>query len=314
MFSEYLHKAQQLMTLGQPFVVAVVVNYKPPISGKPGFRAIITEDGNLWGWIAGGCSQSIIVEEALQTLKTGSPKLIRITPDLEDKNDGTMNRKMTCHSGGTLEVYLEPVLAKPQIIIMGTSAVAQSLCKLAKALDYQVVAMGPQSDTLMAVADYKLIDYKSAPEISNPSFLVVSTQGEADELALEAALKMKPNYCAFVASKKKAAVVMDFLKTKGFSEDQIAAIKAPAGLNIKATRPEEIALSVLAEIVMTLRTGPEPLPAIEKPRQKAVDPICGMSVDIATAQHVTNYQGQEVYFCCMGCKMTFEAEPEKYLA
>ena len=102
MFSEYLKKATELSKKGIPYVVAVVVNYKPPISGKPGNRAIIMEDGTVWGWIAGGCSQGIIVEEALVALKTGTSRLIKITPDMDDQQEGTTNRKMTCHSGGTL--------------------------------------------------------------------------------------------------------------------------------------------------------------------------------------------------------------------
>ena len=314
MYSEYLNKAQDLVNRGEPFVVALVVNYQAPISGKPGYRAIVTADGEIWGWIAGGCSQGIIVEESLQVLKSGQPRLIKITPDIDENNPGTMDRKMTCHSGGTLEVYLEPVVPRPQVIIFGTSATAIALSKLSKAMDYQVSALGPDSQKLMPEADTHFDDFEPTEiKVNDNTFVIVATQGEGDELAIASALKLSAPYCAFVASKKKSQTLIKEMRESGFSEEQLKSIKSPAGLDIKASRPEEIALSILAEMVMALRMRQikDAGPSVKE--EQAVDPICGMTVKVASAQHVSNYDDQDYYFCCAGCKMTFEADPEKYL-
>ena len=281
------------MDEGRSFVIAVVVNYEGPISGKPGDRAIVTDDGELWGWVAGGCSQSIIIEEALKVLKTGNPRMLKITPEQENSNDKIMKRKMTCHSGGTLDVYLEPVIPKPQIVIFGDSVVAQKLALLGRILEYKVV----------------LDDQK----VSENTFVVVATLGDGDELALQKALSMDPAYLGFVSSGKKANAIKKILSTKGFSNQQLDNIKAPAGLDIKARNPEEIALSILAEIVMTLREKYSRSDEEEK-KEIAIDPICGMSVDINNAKHVHEHQETMYYFCCEGCKNSFAREPEKYLA
>lgn len=313
MFSDYLNRAQELIQKQEPFVVALVVDYEAPISGKPGYRAIVTQDGKIWGWIAGGCSQSIIIEESLEVLKSGQPRLIKITPDMEDENP--QNRKMTCHSGGTLKVYLEPVIPKPHMIIMGNSATAAALCRLSKAMDYQVTALGPQSRVNMEEADAHLDTFDvDKLTITENTFVVVATQGEGDELALEAALKLQAPYCAFVASKKKAQSVFDQLKQLDFSQEQINSVKAPAGLDIKATRPEEIALSILAEVVMAIRQRDlKRSKQFDHVQDTALDPICGMSVKIAGAKHSFHYKDQKFYFCGAGCKMAFESDPEKYL-
>ena len=161
MFKDYLKKSQLLIDQGRSFVVALVVNYKAPISGKPGDRAIITEDGSLWGWVAGGCSKSIIIEEALKVLRSGSGKVIRITPDAENSNEDIMTHKMTCHSGGTLDVYLEPVIPVPQVVVLGSSDVAEKLQSLANSLDYQVLTK---------------LDITKLNQPEN-TYIVVSTQG-----------------------------------------------------------------------------------------------------------------------------------------
>ncbi len=313
MFDAYLKKVAELTAQGVPFVVAIVVNYKPPISGKPGNRAIITADGTIWGWIAGGCSQGIIVEEALDAMKTGSSRYIKITPDFDDEAEGIVNRKMTCHSGGTLEVFLEPMITPLSLTIIGTSSVAQSLCTLAKALDYQVVALGEDSAHLMPAADKSFKRFDDY-QLAAGAYVVVCTQGEGDELALEYALKSKPAYCAFVASHKKAETVRDYLKAQGLGQQAVDDIKAPAGLDLKASRPQEIALSIMAEIVMNLRSSPDQMVDLPKIKAQAIDPICGMKVTIDSALHIAQYEGQDYYFCCGGCKMAFESNPQQYVS
>ena len=295
MFSDYIKESTRLIERGSSFVVALVVNYQAPISGKPGDRAIVSEDGHLWGWVAGGCSQSIIIEEALEVLRSGQPRMIRITPENEDSNDNIMTHKMTCHSGGTLDVYLEPVIPKPQVVILGNSAVAGKLEILARALDYQVLTK---------------LDITKLNRPEN-TYMVVSTQGDGDERALKQAVSYQPAYLGFVASRKKAKVVIDLLAEEGIPDDHLQLIKSPAGLDINARSPQEIALSILAEIVMLARERKSDL--TEEKLEKAVDPVCGMSVTIDTAKHIYQHQDENYYFCCEGCKDVFSKAPESFL-
>lgn len=296
MFEQYIIKSQQLIAEGRPFVVALVVNYVGPISGKPGDRAIVTEEGKLWGWVAGGCSQAIIIEEALNVLNSGSPKLIQITPDPDQSNSKITKHKMTCHSGGTLDVYLEPVIPKPCIVILGKSAIAEKLEKLGKAMEYQVLSRLDITKIIHA----------------DRTFIVVATQGDGDEAALEQALSFQPIYLGFVASRKKAEAVKGILSERGISAALLNTIKAPAGIDIKARSPEEIALSIYAEIVMVLRQQKGTLSKPEE-KPKATDPVCGMQVTMEGAEHMFSFKEVDYYFCCAGCKQIFSQEPERFL-
>src|SRR5271167_3379171 len=137
MLDEFLSKAGELLARDESFAVAIVVRYQAPISGKPGNKAIIFADGKMWGWIGGGCTQPVVVKEALQALGDGQPRLIRISPS-SSPEEGIVDYAMTCHSGGTLDIFIEPVLPKPHILILGRSPVARTLARLAKAINYSV--------------------------------------------------------------------------------------------------------------------------------------------------------------------------------
>lgn len=322
MFDEFLNKANELKANEQPFAFATVVRYEPPISGKSGDKAIIQADGKLWGWIGGGCSQAIAIAEAKKALGDGKPRLVRVSPTADSESQkGITEYNMTCHSGGTLDIYIEPVLPKPQIVIIGRSAVAQTLAKLGKAVNYKitVVAPGadaknfPEADSIQTQLDLNQI------KVTPQTYVVVSTQGEEDEEALEAALKINVPYVAFVASSKKAEVIYQTLKSKGVSDDSLKQIRVPAGLDIKAQLPEEIAVSILAEMIYVKRSSGMPGMVVETESlaaaevQEATDPICGMLVAISSARYTSNYQGQRFYFCCAGCQQKFEKEPRLYL-
>jgi xanthine dehydrogenase accessory factor len=149
-FDEFLSEVSALLSGGSPFAVAVAVAYEPPVSGKPGDKAIIRADGSLSGWIGGGCSRPLVVKEALKSLQDGRPRLVRITPSGGSTTTaGVVNYTMTCHSGGSLDVYIEPILPKPQILIFGRSLVARTLSKLARTVGYTVtvVAQGADRET-----------------------------------------------------------------------------------------------------------------------------------------------------------------------
>jgi len=300
MFDEFLKKVAESRSLGEAFATALVVRYEAPVSGKPGDKAIIYRDGRMWGWIGGGCAQPTVVKEALKAMEDGSPRLVRISPSPNpESEEGVVDYTMTCHSGGSLDIFIEPVLPKPQIVIFGRSVVAQALARLGAAIHYDVTD-----------------GTNAAPRPQ--TFVVVATQGESDEEALEQALAMDAPYVAFVASKVKAGKVFEFLHEKGIAPERLAKVRAPAGLQIGAVSPEEIAVSILAEIVQAGRKKPQPAqpakPLFAMMTQEVKDPICGMMVDPHRAKYKSEYDGRTFYFCCARCKQTFDKEPEKALS
>ena len=321
MFDDFLKKSAELVGKGEPFAVATVVRCEPPSSGKPGDKAIIHSDGTLWGWIGGGCAQPVVVKEALKSLAEGRGRLVRISPSANDNEEGVVDYTMTCHSGGSLDIYIDPVLPKPQIIILGRSPIARALAILAQTIGYgvSVVAEGAVAEE---VGGARLIESRgyelSGLNVASSSFVVVSTQGEGDEEALEQAANSSAEYVAFVASKTKAGKVMEFLRQKGMSSEKLARVRAPAGLNIAANSPEEIAVSILAEIIQARGSKPsgpiqkKPAPVLSVLNTEAKDPICGMMVDTTKARYRSQVDQKWFYFCCAGCKQAFDQQPEKY--
>jgi xanthine dehydrogenase accessory factor len=337
MFDRFLNKATELLARGEPFVTASVVRFQAPISGKPGDKAIIFADGKMWGWIGGGCAQPVVIKEALKALADGKPRLVRISPTAAPE-DGIVDYTMTCHSGGTLDIYIEPVLPKPHILIFGRSPIAQTLARLGKAIGYRVSVVAPGADRGQ-FPDVDLLQTKSnlselnldERRTTRDTFIVVSTQGESDEEALEQAARTNAAYVAFVASKVKAQKVIEYLREAGVPSDRVSQIHAPAGLDIRAASPEEIAVSILAEIIQLKGTRSkavaEPkstlaalnlpvlnLPVLHPPapNNEARDPVCGMFVNVSAAKYKSAHKGSDVYFCCAGCKQTFDRQPEKY--
>jgi xanthine dehydrogenase accessory factor len=329
MWDEFLRKTQELMAQGESFAVATVVRCLPPTSGKPGDKAIITADGKLWGWIGGGCAQPVVAKEALKALVEERPRLVRISPRPDAPEEGIVDYTMTCNSGGALDIYIEPVLPKPHLLVLGRLPIAQTLARLGKTIGYAVsMIVGEEAPinpheafSAEAAPDIEVIqaqDYSlERAKVTSRTFLVVATQGEGDEEALEQVLKTEAGYVAFVASKTKAEKVFDYLRTRGVSPERIQRVKAPAGLDIGASLPEEIAVSILAEIIhVRANAGKETVkanPALTVIQSGAKDPICGMNVTIANARYKAEFEGKTFYFCCAGCKQTFEREPKRYL-
>lgn len=323
MFEQFLHKTAELMAQGESFVTATVVRCQAPSSGKPGDKAIIHADGELWGWIGGGCAQPVVIKEALKALSDGRPKLVRISPSAGNPEEGTVDYTMTCHSGGALDIYLEPVLPKPKIVILGRSPVARFLAQLGSTTGYAVslVTADPPGEAtagaeIISARDFSLEGVTITPQ----TFVVVATQGEGDEEALEQATRSGAAYVAFVASKTKATKVFEYLRARGIKPEKLSQVRAPAGLNIGARSPEEIAVSILAEIIQ-LRASvakqavqPKTGPALPVINAGVKDPICGMNVDKASAKYKAEFQEQMFYFCCAGCQQTFERDPQRYLA
>jgi len=321
-----LELAFELNRAGAAFVLATVVRAEKPTSAKPGANAIVTADGALTGWVGGSCAQPTVIREALKALRDGEPRLVRLCPPEKlgtAPQEGVVEVALTCVSGGTLEVYIEPHLPKPHLVAVGHLPIAETLARLGKDLGYEVTVMGlditpdrfPQADQVLDRLDFSRI------RLTPHTYIVVATHGNYDEEALEGALKTDATYVALVASKKRAEAVMQYLRETGLPEERLARLKYPAGLDLGAVTPEEIALSILAEIVQLRRrvpTAPQtPTPTLTLTQTltpiEATDPVCGMTVEIATARYMTQHAGQVYYFCSAGCKRSFEKEPEKYL-
>jgi xanthine dehydrogenase accessory factor len=261
--------------------------------------AVITADGAYHGWLGGNCTQPVVRREAARALADGQPRLVSLSPDpARDARPGIVALPMTCHSGGSVEIYLEPVLPPPRLLLFGDSPGARALAQLGKAMGYSVDAGDPAAT--------------ASPSGPAP-FAVVATMGENDEESLIAALAAQPAYLAVVASRKRFAQIRETLLARGISAEALDRVKNPAGLDIGARLPEEVALSIIAEIVQLRRAhAAQQQPAAPAEREE-IDPICGMTVTVATARHRATHAGREFYFCNARCREKFVAEPERWL-
>jgi len=324
MHNSFIDKLNELKNSEDAYAVAIIVRRKIPSSGKPGDKAIITEDGHIHGWIGGGCTRGIVLKEALLSIKERKPRFVSISPSrIEGTDEDTKVYAMTCQSGGEVEVYIEPVLPKPQLVIFGTSHIAKSLAKVAKAIDYQVdVVMSvadknvfPEADSVIGIKDLDVSQIKSS------AYIVVCTQGEGDAEALQKALNIGSSYLSFVASRKKGNAIFTEVRGMGATFDQLKTIKTPAGLDIGAKMPDEVAISIIAEIIKHYRAASEKAPSKDNKKEKLeiknedfyINPVCNIPVQKSTAKHVLEYKNEKVYFCCDGCKVSFEKSPEKYM-
>ncbi len=307
---DFLELAHSLSATGRPFVLATVVRCEPPTSAKPGAKALITPDGKLTGWVGGSCAEPVVIKEALKALGDGAPRFIALLGEGgigRGRREGVREYAMPCHSGGTMEIYIEPVLPKPQLLLVGHGPVVETLEKLGEALDF-TVALVPSETSAGRFPELR---------ITSRTFIVVATHGTSDEEALEQALRSGAGYVSLVSSRRRADVVIAALRAKGVPAEALGRLKAPAGLDIGAVTPEEIAVSILAEIIQVSRSRKVEWEladrAPEEPGEtEARDPVCGMVVEIASAKYRSEISGKSIYFCCLRCKQAFDLAPERY--
>lgn len=252
--------AQRLQSEGTPYALVSVVRALPPASARPGDKAVVTQDGHLHGWVGGGCAQPAVLRTVRQVLSDGKAKLIRISPAAEgsEKDLGNvLEFGMSCHSGGTLELFVDPVLPPARLVVVGASPVAVSLSQLAPKVGFGVTVIAHEADLGMYPDAQRVIPSDElaevAPLVAPGAWVVVATQGRRDVQALRLALGLSPRYVAFVASARKAKVLKDSLLVAGSDPSAVQSIVAPAGYPMAATTPEEIALSVLAAVVSNRR-------------------------------------------------------------
>ena len=321
MKAELLRLAADLASRRQPFVLAMVVRRQPYTSSHQGDMAIITADGGYHGWLGGNCTQPVVKREAARALADGRPRLLSLSPEAgTEARPGVTVLPMVCQSGGTVDVYLEPVLPPPRLVLFGLSPVIRALTQLGKGLGYSVDVVDPEAaPDLLPAADRTFVDWGSTElreaGATPRTYAVVATMGEHDEEAVTAALGLLPAYLGVVASRTRFGELRASLLGRGISSEPLDRIRNPAGLDIGARQPEEVALSILAEIVQLARTyaAEEPAPPPLPEANEAIDPVCGMTVVIATARHRAEHAGRTYLFCNPRCREKFLVAPERYL-
>jgi xanthine dehydrogenase accessory factor len=322
---ELLRLASDLVRRGEAFAMATVIGREAPVSSHVGDVALVTASGVVHGWVGGSCTRPTVVSEALSALRDGRPRLIALGPDPEaEARPGLMVFPMACHSGGRVEIHIQPVLPPPRLVVFGLSPIARALATLGKAMGYAMDAVDPGADaSAFPSADAIHTVAASLPVAAStgpvPTFAVVATQGQWDEEALRVALRLRADYIGVVASARRFAEMRDAVG--GAAEIPAwEAIDNPAGLDIGAKTAEEVALSILAGIVARRRraetrpaVGGADTPAVSA-TPEAVDPVCGMSVSPAPTTPRAEHRGRSYFFCCGGCRERFLAAPDRYAA
>jgi xanthine dehydrogenase accessory factor len=303
---------------GTPCALATVVRCEPPTSARPGDKAVITADGRLRGWIGGSCSEPVVRREALRALAEGVPQLVRIVPAPEARQSrkrGELMVATTCPSGGALDIFIEPRLPRPLLLVFGDSPAARALVQMGSLAGFRTCSVHPGAEP----EDFPGSDLVlGSLELgrANPgadSWAVVATMGHYDEDAVEAALAHPAVEVGLVASTRRAAAVRDGLLARGLDEATMARIRAPAG-RVRGASQEEIAVLALAEVVTARRKrGHVAAPKAAAAVVFATDPVCGMTVDPLTSQHHARHGGLDFWFCCAGCLAEFAKQPERFL-
>jgi xanthine dehydrogenase accessory factor len=320
--ADLLELAGSLSARSEPYVLATVVWRRAPSSGKVGSRAVIRADGHITGWLGGACAEPAVISEAKRALEEGTPRLMFLGPPeelAEHRRDGVISVPIACQSEGALEVYVEPVFPKPRVVVIGRSPAVDALAGMAAALGWRAAVVdegGGASDHPGIDEVFTALDLGAAG-VDEGSFVVVATQGHYDEDALQRALQTPARYVGLVASRKRAEAVMGYMRDRGLSQDQLTRVHAPAGLDLGHVAPEEIAVAIMAELVQLKAAGDlglrlEVAPASEL--HEALDPVCGMTVQVANARHIATHEGQTYYFCSAGCQKTFEVDPAKFVS
>jgi xanthine dehydrogenase accessory factor len=269
-------------------------------------HGVLEEAGDLHGWIGGACAEPVVIREAREVIAEGVPRLLLLgAPEQFGSRAEAMPEGMTlvpisCQSEGALEVYIEPVLPAPHLVIVGRSPMAGTLAELAQALGWRVT---PRDGAEFATAD-----------ADEASMVVVATQGHGDEEAVEQAVAAQPAYLGLVGSAKRGAAVLGYLADRGVPQDQLDRVHVPAGLDLGHTTHREIAVAILAELVQLrasgalLRDAPPAAPAAA-----VTDPVCGMTVTPGPGAYPLRHEGTTYYFCCAGCHQSLERDPGAYL-
>jgi xanthine dehydrogenase accessory factor len=305
-------RAQELAAQRSPFVIATVVRVQRPASVAPASVGLVHGDGTIEGFIGGVCAQHSVRLYSLTALESGAPLLLRILPGADadagcddpnaveelSREEGAVTIRNPCLSGGAIEIFLEPVLPAPRVLVAGNSPIVAALRTLGPEVGLEVVAAQDIKDAILAPAPGDLA-------------LVVAAHGDDEIATLRAGLEAGVPYVGLVASRKRGAAVIDELRSEGVAEELVGVIETPAGIRIGARTPAETALAIIARIVEVRRGGTDAEPAHAPAAPvTALDPICGMTVVVSADTPSAERAGQVVYFCSAACKRSFEERRE----
>jgi xanthine dehydrogenase accessory factor len=301
------------------FAVATVVARRAPVSSHLGDRAIVLADGRMEGFVGGSCSRDIVRREALRTLRSGQPRLVQIRPDAtagDNAGEDCVVVAMGCASEGAVDVYIEPHLPHPRLLVVGDTPIADALARIAAQIPYNVVrvVLSAELGALRPIPHVRAIALDALQQHLDDVgrderaqlVAVVASQGHYDEPALAPLLAAEPAFVGLLASRKRGAAVKAVLAAEGVAPGHLAALQVPVGLDIGARTPGDVAISIVAQIVANApRAQP---PDAEANETIARDPICGMEVEVATALHRVEHAGRTFFFCGAGCRASFAAE------
>jgi xanthine dehydrogenase accessory factor len=298
--AELSASVHRLLAEREPFVLATVVRARRPTSVHPGDAAVVLADGTIEGFVGGVCAESSVRLYSLRALETGEPLLLRLVPEdgesagAEEAIEGAVVERNPCLSGGALEIFLEPHLPAARLLVLGGSPIAEALEQVAQAAGY----------------DCRRSPAEGRADVEGVAAVVVASHGSSEEAVLAAALRAGVPYVALVASRKRGAAVRATLDVPDELRGQL---HTPAGLDIGAGTPAEIAISILAELISEQHTHPrlgprEPEVEVPATTPVAIDPVCGMRVAVADMTPQLAVAGERVFFCGTGCRDAYARE------
>ncbi|MFZ2650731.1 MAG: XdhC family protein [Burkholderiaceae bacterium] len=314
---QLLNMASDLNAAGQAYALVTVVRAIAPTSAYVGAQAIVLADGTLHGWIGGGCAKGVVVNAARSAIERDQPKLVRISNDAVVPEADVEHHAMACASDGSIELFIQPYSARSALCVLGAT---------------------PAADEARFLAQRLRIRLDDAP--GQAPVVLVATQGQGDEAALESALRSPAQQVLMIASRRKADRLRAVMRMRGVAESELAKLQAPAGPDAGAKTPGEIALLAIVGVLAWLRgragqgvsaaqalPGPAstvappnlppslpPWPGSAPAEGQFINPVCGIAVSMSNAMHTETYEGVSYYFCCDGCWSAFQQDPAKYAA
>ncbi len=297
---ELLDLARELNGRRQPYALVTVVRAVAPTSAFVGAQAIVLPDGTLHGWIGGGCAKGVVVGAAQDAIRVGEPRLVRISNNEIQSEPDVEQHTMSCASNGTIELFIQPYSRESALCVLGDTPAADEARFLAARIRMRVVESPDEAPVVL-----------------------VATQGQGDEDALERALRSRAAHVLMIASRRKADKLREVMRMRGLDEACLARLTAPAGPDAGAKAPGEIALVAIVGVLAILRgraqavdisVGQSAEPGPKAAVGRFVNPVCGTAVDTAAPKHVEEFEGTAYYFCCDCCWTAFRENPAKYAA
>ena len=295
--------AEEALLVGrrEPYARVTVVWSRSPVSARAGDAALVTVDGRLRGWVGGSCAEPVVVAQAMKALAEGTPRLVHLAPAGEPppEREGLVIAPVTCASEGSLEVFVDPRLPAPHLVAVGRSPLVEALSTMAGAVGFDVTVYEREG------GEVDLAKAGAGPD----SFVVVATMGRYDEDAIKAALATDARYIALVASERRATAVLATV-----AKEHRTRVHAPAGLDLGDLPHVEIGVAILAQIVAEKARARQVFLTAAPAPATVVDPVCGMTVDPATAADRFEHEGATYWFCASGCRRRFESDPSAYIS